>query len=320
MRARLIRSLLVVALVTAAAFPVEAQLGGLMRRAKEAAEKKAGEKDPRAAEPAASTRNPFADPAIVFISQDQLARFEKGLQYEIDQRNALRKSLASAGKSQEEYQACSQGAMTSPEMMKMIQDMADSSANASTEQMIKAQQKMYADMQATITKQCGPDPKQSQGARFERLRQIENEASDVAMPPGYTPPAGSQGRAGERPADYAAFLTGAQASPRANVAFSYRARPFFPSLEARARAQAAKSYPFARAYGMLKERIPVFCGKDKKVSAPTTITVGTEKITIVKVQQGGMEYVYRQDEVDALNAGCARVMGLMNALFDIDIQ
>jgi hypothetical protein len=73
---------------------------------------------------------------------------------------------------------------------------------------------------------------------------------------------------------------------------------------------------------MLKERIPVFCAKDKKMSAPTTITVGNEKITIVKVRsaQGGLEYVFRQDEVDALNAGCASVMAKMNALFDLANQ
>jgi hypothetical protein len=56
------------------------------------------------------------------------------------------------------------------------------------------------------------------------------------------------------------------------------------------------------------------------VSAPTTITVGTEKITVVKVQGMGQEYVYRQDEVDALNKGCASVMALMNSLFDLNIQ
>jgi len=304
----------------AATTPAEAQLGGLMRRAKEAAEKKAAEKDPRAPDPSASTQNPFADPAVVFITQDQLGRFEKALQYEIDQRNALRKSLAAAT-TQEEYQACNLSVGTSPEMMKMIQDMADSSANGTAEQIMKAQQKMYADMQAIVTKKCGPDPRQTESSRFDRLRQIEAEASDIAMPSGYTPPPGAQGRAGERHGNYAAFLTSRPASPYANVAFSYRApRPFFPSLEAGARAQMPNPHPFARAYGMLKERIPVFCAKDRKVSAPTTITVGTEKITVVKVQGQGQQYVYRQDEVDTLNAGCASVMALMNSLFDINIK
>jgi hypothetical protein len=141
------------------------------------------------------------------------------------------------------------------------------------------------------------------------MRQIEAEASDVAMPPGFKAAAGAQGRMEERTNAYG------------NVAFSYRApRPYSPSFEARA--QAANAHPFARHYGMLKERIPVFCAKDKKMSAPTTITVGTEKMTIVRVRsaQGGLEYAFRQDEVDALNAGCASVMAKMNVLFDIQNQ
>lgn len=277
MRATL-RGFVVVVLGLAVVAPVQAQLGGLMRRAKEAAEKKTAEKDPRAPEPSSSTQNPFADPAVVFITQDQLGRFEKGLQYEIAQRNELRKSLATA-RTREDYQACTQSVATSPEMMKMIQDMADSSANGTPEQLMKAQQKMYADMQSILTKTCGPDPQQAQSGRSERLRQIEAEASDVAMPPGYTPPAGME--------------TGsASGKPRV----------------------------FARPYGMLKERIPVFCATDKKASAPTPITVGNEKMTIVRVQGQGMQYAFRQDEVDTLNKGCGTVMALMNQLFDSDAR
>jgi hypothetical protein len=302
MRATLLGSVLVVVVTAAAATPAEAQLGGMIRRAKEAAEKKA------APEPATTTANPFSDPAVVFITQDQLARFEKALQYEIDQRNALRKAAAGA-KSQAEYQACAQGVAISPEMMKIVQDMADSSANGTTEQLIKAQQKMQTDMAAILAKRCGPDPQANQGSRFERLRQIEAEASDIAMPAGFTATSGAQGRLEER------------TTPYGNVALSYRAsRPYFPSFEARA--QAASAHPFARHYGMLKERIPVFCATDKKMSAPTTITVGNQKMTIVKVRsaQGGLEYAFRQDEVDALNAGCASVMAKMNALFDTQNQ
>ncbi len=296
------RGLVVVVLGLAVVAPVEAQLGGLMRRAKEAAEKKAVENDPRAPEASTSTQNPFADPAVVFITEDQLGRFEKALQYEIAQRNELRKALA-AGKTREEYQACTMGVGTSPEMMKLIQDMADSSANASPEQAMKAQQKMSTDMQALLMKTCGPDLQQAQSGLAQRLRQIEAEASNIAMPPGYTPPAGAQGRLEERPV--------------VNVAFSYRApRPSFPSFEARRRAQAANAYPFARAYGMLKERVPVLCAKDAKVSAPSTITVGGQKMTVVKIQGQGQQYVFRQDEVDVLSKRCPSVMSLMNGLFD----
>jgi hypothetical protein len=280
MRAILSGLSLVVVLTAAAATPAEAQLGGLMRRAKEAAEKKAAEKDPRAAEPAASTQNPFADPAVVFITQDQLARFEKALQFEIDKRNELRKAAASA-KDPQEYQACTTSVAMSPESMKLIQDFADANADGPPEQLIKAQMKMSADMQALVTKSCGPDPRSLESGRFERLRQIEAEASDVAMPSGYTPPAGAQGRMEDS-------------------------------------GQAANARPFARPYGMLKERVPVFCATDKKMSSPATITVGTDKMTVVRVQGAGQQYVFRQDEVDALNQGCASAMAKMNGLFDLD--
>ncbi len=261
------------------ASPAEAQFGGLMRKAKEAAKEKTAEKDPRAPEATSSTRNPFADPAIVFITQDQLGRFQKALQHEVTQRNALRKQLASL-QTREQYQACTQGAATSPELMKLIQDAADSSANLPVDQMMKRQQQMYADMAALVEKKCGVDPQKVESSRAERLRQIDAEASDVAMPPGYKAP-----------------------SPEA------------PSPEA---PQAVTARPFARAYGMLKERIPVFCGKlaEKAPLTPTTITVGTEKMSVVKIPGAGQDYVYRQDEADALTQGCSGVMALMNAVFD----
>jgi hypothetical protein len=286
--------------VACAAAPAEAQLGGMMRRAKEAAEKKA------APEPATTTANPFADPSVVFITQDQLARFEKALQFEIDKRNEYRKSLGGL-RTPQDYRSCSQGIATSPAAMKLVQDWADKSEKLTADQMMKASQQMQTDMAALIAKTCGPDPAGTTSGTFERMRQIEADASDIAMPAGFKPAAGARGRMEERP------------NPYGNVAFSYRApRDYFPSFEARA--QAANAHPFARHYGMLKERIPVFCAKDKKMSAPTTITVGNEKMTIVRVRsaQGGLEYAFRQDEVDALNAGCAGVMAKMNVLFDLD--
>jgi len=303
--------------------PAEAQLGGLMRRAREAAKEKTAEKDPRA--PTSSTPNPFADPAIVFITQDQLARFEKALNYEIAQREALRKTIAetlASLKTQEEYQACSQSAAMSPEAMKISQDWADAASNA-PDQMMKLTQKMSSDMGNLVTKLCGADPRSVNSTpSLDRIRAIEAEASDVAMPPGYTPPAGSQGRLErETPADRAAWSNDAPVARRANLALSYRAsRPYFPvaAAGAAARAQVPNPHPFARAYGMLKERIPVFCAKlDPK--APFTlepITINGEKVLIVKLPGAGQGYVYRQDEVTALTAGCANVMRLMNALFD----
>jgi len=300
------------------ATPVEAQLGGLMRKGKEALKEPV--KDPRTSEAAStSTSNPFADPAIVFITQDQLGRFQKGLQHEVTQRNALRKQLASL-QTREQYQACSQGAVTSPELMKLIQDFADSSANLPADQMVKRQQQMYTEMAAMVEKKCGIDPQKVESSRFARLKQIEAEASDIAMPVGYKAP--PQARLERETVDWAAMWNDSAArTPIALNVHAPKSPMFGEAPAAAARAQAPTAHPFARAYAMLKERVPVFCQRlsEKKPLTPTTITVGTEKVSVVKIPGSGQDYVFRQDEADALTQGCAGVMALMNAIFD-DVQ
>jgi hypothetical protein len=299
------------------AAPVQAQLGGLMRKAKEAAKEKTAEKDPRT--PESSGPNPFADPAIVFITQDQLGRFEKALQHEVTERAALRKQLASLP-TREQYQACSQGAAMSPEMMKLTQDMAESSVNLPADQAFKRQQQWMADMAALQEKKCGIDPQKVESSRYERLRQIEAEASDIAMPAGYKAP--PQARSESEKSDWAAMWNDAPA--RTPVAMKVRdsRSPSLGEAPAAARAQAATARPFARAYGMLKERVPVFCQalSEKATLTPTTITVGKEKMSVVKIRQkGSLDYVFRQDEADALTKGCSGVMALMHTIFD-DVQ
>jgi len=321
MRARRLSALGVFLGVCAAisvATPVEAQLGGLMRKGKEALKEPV--KDPRTSQAApTSTSNPFADPAIVFITQDQLGRFQKGLQHEVTQRNTLRKQLASLP-SREQYQSCSQGVAMSPEVMKLVQDWAEASANLPVDQMMKRQQQMSEDMAAMVQKKCGLDPQKVESSRFERLRQIEAEASDIAMPPGYKAP--PQARLERETVDWAAMWNDSAA--RTPIALNVRApkSPLFGGAPAAAaRAQTVTARPFARAYAMLKERVPVFCGKlaEKAPLTPTTITVGTEKMSVVKIRGSGQDYVFRQDEADALTQGCSGVMALMNAIFD-DVQ
>ena len=246
-------------------YRAEAQLGGLMRKAREAA--KEAPKDPRASTPAAtSTQNPFADPAVVFITQEQLGRFDKALRFEIAKREELKKSLA-AGKTHDEYAACSTTVAMSNEMQQIIKKWSEMAANTPPDQMAKAGEKMQADVAALATKHCGVDPNQADRGRADRIRAIENEASVVAMPPGWTPPAGTEG---------------------------------------------------PRAYAMFKERIPVFCGKVEAKAAltPTPVQIGGEKVMVVKITGSGAEYVFRQDEAEALTQGCSGAMTLINSLFD----
>jgi hypothetical protein len=318
MKAILVRLVLAVFAAMAVAMPADAQLGGLMRKAREAAKEATTEKDPTKSEPATSPGpNPFADPAIVFITQDQLGRFEKALRYEVAQRNELRKSLA-ALKTPQEYQACTQEAAASPEFLEIMMALGNTDPNASQDQMMKATQKMQTDMAAMVTKRCGADPSQGASQRLERVKQIELEASDIAMPPGYKAPVAFLER--HVPAGPAAQSNDWYGAARSPVALSYRARRplFLEAAPAAGAAQMPNPHPFARAYAMLKERIPVFCAKveAKANLQPTQITIGTEKVSVVKIPGSGQDYVYRQDEASALTTGCASVMGQLNSLFD----
>jgi hypothetical protein len=291
-------ALTALAVIIASAMPVEAQLGGLIRRGADAAKKQA---EPKTEQPAANQKDPFADPAVVRITQDQAARFQRALQYEVDKRNELRaelKKAASGMKSPAEYEKCAQEYGMSPEAMKLIQDMADKSADGSAEALMKNMTAMQTEMEAGKAKRCGADPRTS-GAEAkiaERLRQIEAEASDVAMPPGWTPRTANVARA----------------------AFDLNGRPTIASLSGIAEVAAGRAaqapnplgpmanHPFLRAYAMLKERVPRFCESKQRSESNNLIQV--------KSDSGGLSYVFAKEEADALTPTCSPIMSLFNTI------
>lgn len=166
----------------------DAQLGGLLRRARETITKP--EPEQPAQQPATTpAQDPFADPHILPITEDQVTRFINALRYEIDKRDELVK-LLSALKSPEEYQQCAQAAGTSQEMMQMIQDFADKSADLPADQMMKNMAAMHAAQGAMLAKRCGTNPGEwPESRRIARLQEIEGEAAAIAPPSGWTPPA-----------------------------------------------------------------------------------------------------------------------------------
>ena len=286
------------AVIIASAMPVEAQLGGLIRRGADAAKKQA---EPKTEQPAATQKDPFADPAVVRITQDQAGRFQRALQYEVDKRNELRaelKKAASNMKTPAEYDQCVQEYATSPEVMKLVQDMADKSADGSVEAVMKNMNAMQTGMEAGKLKRCGVDPRTTgtEAKVAERLRQIEAEASDVAMPPGWTP----------------------RASGVARVAFDMNGRPMITSLSGIAEVAAGRAaqapnplgpmanHPFLRAYAMLKERVPRFCESKQRNEANGLIQV--------KSDSGGLNYVFAKEEADALSGTCSPIMRLFNTI------
>jgi len=287
------------AVIIASAMPVEAQLGGLIRRGADAAKKQA---EPKTEQPAATQSDPFADPAVVRITQDQARRFQQALQYEVDKRNELRAELKKAAgnmKSPEEYTKCSQEYATSPEAMKLVQDMADKSADGSADALMKNMKAMQTEMEAGKTKRCGVDPRTTgtEAKIAERLRQIEGEASDVAMPPGWTPRAALAPPGPNAPLFAAMGLrTGSLAGVPEAAAGRAAQGPMIP----------VTAHPFLRAYAMLKERVPRFCESKQR----------NESNNLIQVQgaSAGNNYVFAKEEADALSGTCNPIMSLFNTI------
>jgi hypothetical protein len=303
---------LVFFLALGAAAPAEAQLGGLMRRAREAVKPPETPVTPaEAPKPAApsTVSNPFSSPDIVLIDDAQVARFQKALSYETAQRQEVRNMMAAAEKRVAGYKECTQTAGTSEQAMKIIQDWSDKIANMPTDEGAKAVPQMYGEVAAYVAKQCGEDPEQVARIRDERMRAIEGEASNIAMPPGWTPPSPQRAQA---PAPFEAETM---------LAVGQRAHgPMAAAPAAPSAVQAPTPYLFLRPYAMLKERIPVFCGATS-APPPTSINTDAGPMTVVQIPgQGGQAYAYREQEVSALSRGCVSIMNLLTPLLALALQ
>lgn len=284
--------LLAGALMVASTF-VDAQFGGLIRRGTDALRgtETPPEPQPSAQQPESSQADPFANPDIVPITADQVERFNKALQYEIDKTEELIALLASQ-KSPEEYQQCAGTVLGSPEALQLIQDFADKSADLPVEQMLRNQQAMYAEQAAMVAKRCGTE-RWSVGKRTERLQEIEAEASDVAMPPGWQPKAAAALSPGGNPLSPSAF-----GHPRVLASVRPSRRPRFSALPPAAQIVNPLNHPFVRAYAMLKERIPKFCvnWSEEQYRARTTRPSGVHQ---VPGESAAVWYVYTEQETAA---------------------
>jgi hypothetical protein len=289
---------LVFFLALGAAAPAEAQLGGLMRRAREAVKPPETPVTPaEAPQPAAprTVSNPFSSPDIVLIDDAQVARFQKALSYEHAQREDVRNMMAAAEKRVAGYKECTQTVGTSPEAMQIIQDWSEKISGMPNEQGAKAVPQMYGEVAALVAKKCGEDPGAAAKIRDERMGAIEGEASNIAMPPGWTAP---------RQQAHTEF----EVEMMLAVGQRLHGPMAAASLSA---AQAPVPYPFLRPYAMLKERIPVFCGASTP-PPPSTLDTDAGPMTVVQIPgRGGLAYVYREQEASALSRGCVAVMKLL---------
>lgn len=118
---------------------------------------------------AASESGPITSRMNPPLTAERLARFQKGMQVELAEREKARKFLASL-KTKEAYRQCTQEAAMSPEMQKIAMSVAEMPENATTEQMQKHMARMGTQMESLTVKKCGQDP-----SKFD-ARQMDHEA------------------------------------------------------------------------------------------------------------------------------------------------
>jgi hypothetical protein len=273
--------LLGVVAVVLSAGPAQAQIGGfLKKKAKEAAQAPIKQEQARQQADEAAA-NALSTPDIVPITGESTARFRTALGTEARLRGELRAQLASV-KSQEEYNACSGELIMSPEAQKISMRLADMPANASAADLQKLMMKTNADLEALVTKRCGPNPSQwNPGKVSQRLQEIEGEASDALAPPGAAVPdleASAERRAG----------------PSAHAAEPWQ----------------AEAHPYRRKYALLKERWIPFCGALTEAALK-----GDGKYRTVKGVGSGV-YVYSSSEAEVMTASCAAVMDDLNHVLE----
>ena len=166
-----------------------AQFGAIKKKIGEAA-KKAGEPTDSTPKPAEGTPPPKApattapsnEPNVIPITDTSLTALERGLQTEITLRAAYKKELEDQAARAKQYEACSNQANTSPEMMAVVQKSASAYDNVKTQDdMIKAAAQVAAQHDAVIATKCGQAPPKP-AATDDRLTDIMRRAAADAGP------------------------------------------------------------------------------------------------------------------------------------------
>ena len=277
------------AILSAGAAPP--QLGGLIKsKVKQTVDPKKDEKKSESDKAV----NPLASADVVLMTPVVLDGLKKGLTFEVSERAAFRKMLASL-KTREQYAECSQETALTDEGQKIAMQFADIPENATPAQMQKAMMKMADDMKVLTTKRCGTDPGEwPESRRADRLREIQGQASNLAMPPGWVAPKSPLADEPLNPRDFEAH------GPSAGLD---------GTIEGTSTAQGAQ-YPYGRPYMMLIERFPPFCGDLAKKGNKGKPDPAGVKIPGI----GSVYYVYTADEAAALMTTCEDLMALLGKL------
>ena len=116
--------------------------------------------------PAAET-GPVQSRMTPAVTAETLARFQRGMEVEVAEREKSKQLLASLPK-KEDRDKCAQQLAMSPEMQKITMDYAESAANAKPEDQQKLTERWSQRMDSLITGKCGPDPGKYNPQQMER--------------------------------------------------------------------------------------------------------------------------------------------------------
>lgn len=158
--------------VLVATTAADAQLGGLIRRAGEAAKKGAPQPEapPAGPQPAASALGCPVDAAA-------LDRVVKGMEAERAARDAALKEAASA-RTQAQYNACQSELAAGPEMQKAMESLGSLPDNATPAQSQAAMEKFATAMSTLLTEKCGPPPGEARDLLNRKFTEAGKQGSD----------------------------------------------------------------------------------------------------------------------------------------------
>ena len=158
--------------VLVATTAADAQLGGLIKRAGEAAKKGVPQPDapPAGPQPATSALGCPVDDAA-------MDRVLKGMEAERAARDAALKEAASA-KTQAQYTACQSELAAGPEMQKALEAMTSLPENATAAQSQAAMEKFGATMSTLVNQKCGPDPSEFREQLNRKFTEAGKQGSD----------------------------------------------------------------------------------------------------------------------------------------------
>ena len=101
------------------------------------------------------------------LTAESLARFQRGMETEVAEREKAKKFLASLP-TKEQRDKCAQEFAMSADAQKMTMEYAEAAANAKPEEAGKHTERWMARLDSVVTKKCGPDPSKYDAGQMSR--------------------------------------------------------------------------------------------------------------------------------------------------------